>query len=476
MPRRKNKSKKASNFRQKLQQKLSISLKFAKKYRPQLLILALVLLVFLAVAAWLVRPQDTEPEAQQPQPKKVNTLAFGQQAAKQQTTGQIKNLSTVTLVAQTAGPVDQVLVVEGDQVSNGKWLVTQETAYAAGNAAPLQTRQSYNQWLQAKETFDSLADTYDTRRTQIDLTAENVDELRKLQETSIGETKNIISTLENQVEYYNDLLEGANTEADQATYRAQVITYQSQINSQRSALRNLEYETNQDNPPVKLSDIQQQLAIEALQLEYDTKRLARDIAWLGYQQARIQEARTRAMAPFAGVVEKVHKQPGEYANPGDPLITLRGDTKLCLVIPVSGSLAKQIDSTAALQVQLDTIDLTVPINHVTSTQVSGSLYEVLTIIPQQYYSHIYEGQTVPVELPLFDTNQVSQETFIPLTAVYVTNTGRYVLALEDGKAVRKDITTGKVVGDQVAVRTGLDQGTEVILDRSVVAGSLVEAE
>lgn len=436
--------------------------------------IAIIVAVLVVVARFSARSEEVETVSTPVVQAEVETILFGQQAVSQQATGTIKNLNTVTLVAQSSGPISAVNVVEGDQVSVGSVLLQQSSAYDSGNAAAVASQRSYNQYLIANETFITKEATYELERTQIDLVEDNAEELRKISDQALNDTKDLIDTLEDQVDYYQQQLDAASTDAARATQRSTLITFQTSLNAQKATLRSLEYEADDDNPPAKLAEIERELAIKALTLNFTTARLNRDIAWLSYQEALINQARTRVAAPFAGTIEKVFHQPGEYVTAGEPVFVLRGsETQLCLVVPVAGSLAQQINPTQTMAVALDSTQLEVPINHVSQTNVNGSLYEVLTILPNTYANLVYEGQAVSVELPLQQVTTTGGNSFLPLEAVYVTNTARYVMVAQDGRAVRRDINTGGVIGNQIEVITGLVPGEAVILDRRVVAGQAI---
>ena len=65
--------------------------------------------------------------------------------------------------------------------------------------------------------------------------------------------------------------------------------------------------------------------------------------------------------------------------------------------------------------------------------------------------------------------------YIPLDAIYQSETGAYVYLAVDNRAVVRSIELGEVIGSYVAVTSGLAHGDTIILDRTVLDGTLIEA-
>ena len=66
--------------------------------------------------------------------------------------------------------------------------------------------------------------------------------------------------------------------------------------------------------------------------------------------------------------------------------------------------------------------------------------------------------------------------FIPLDAVFVTNTDRFVYVLEDGQAVKRSVTTGDIISSTVEITSGLLPSDVVILNRQVTNGQAVTSD
>ena len=440
-----------------------------RKYRIQIIGGTLALFLLLLVGSVFLK-NGQEPEAE-PEivPLEVSITSFGEGPLTEETIGVIKNLNTITLVAQTAGPVNLVKTIEGSSVQKGELLLTQETAYNAGSAPAVQKQIASKNFQLAEESLKNTVDSVSISRSQADKSRENTEELRKISEKSIDETKSLIGLSEKQVEYLEDQIESAPNEATKNQLRGSLSAVLASLNGARSQLRNLEYQTNTDNPPTKLADLSKDMVYKSTELQLKSAEIQKDIAWLSLKSARIMEAATRVSAPFAGTIEKVYVQPGEYVTPGTPVAVLRGEPKLCLVMTVAGKTAGRIDDAQTITVKLNAeTTLALPINHVSAAPVAGQLYEVLAIIPAEYEKQIYENQSVSVKLPLYQISQVGGNFFVPLDSVFVTSTRRFVFTAVDNKAVQKTVETGEIIGDTIEIISGLEAGDQVILDRRVI--------
>lgn len=443
---------------------------------PILAILGVGLMALIVAARLMTQPEPVAtPSA--PAPLEVQAVTFGQTALSESTYGTVKNLTSITLVAQSSGPVSDLKVVEGQPVAKGEVLLRQTSAYAAGNAATVQRQIAAKGYQLSNETFSNTQQTVAKTREQADLNRDNSEEMRKIIEASLGDTRSLITTTEQVVEKIEQDItneqNGANNPNTIQGFRQQLISFRGVLNQNRSALRSAEYEANADKPPAKLAQIQKDLVYLSTDLQLKSAQINKDIAGLNLRLAHIQEASTRVAAPFAGSIEKVYVQPGQHVTPGTPVIKIKGDTQLTLQIAVSGALAAMIDSDQSVNVQLGDNLYYLPLTHVSSTPINGQMYEVMVVVPSEYERFVFEGQSLAVQLPLYNVSIDQGNYFLPLDAVFITNAGTYVMVAENNVAVRKPVVIGEITGDTVEVKDGLIPGQQVILDRRVIEGQQV---
>jgi len=456
---------------------------FFEQPNRRLAVAAISVLLFIGLfAAALATNGTDEPEAEvTPRILQVNGFTFGETPVQEEVVGTIKNQNTLTLVAQSNGPVQSVLVTEGAKVYRGTTIVQQETAYAAGNVQAVATQLATKNAQLATESLESTVRQVSLSREQADLSRDNTENLREIAEKSISETKQIIELSETIAETIEDNLEaeqaGTNDPATVQTLRQALLGAQSGLNQARQGLRSLEYQTDTDNPQSKLADLQRQVVQESTELQLKSAQLQKDIAQLNVRQAQIAQAATRVTAPIAGTVEKVFVRPGQFVSPGTPVAVIKGETDLLLEILVAGKVALQVDDSQNAVVKgLSGNAVTLPIQHVSAAPVSGSLYQVLIQVPAEYEPFVFQNQTVAVTLPLHKTSLAAGNSFVPLDALFVSNTGRYVFIEQDGKAVQKPVETGEIVGTGIEITSGLVPGEIILLDRRVIDQQEIEVE
>lgn len=449
---------------------------FIKKNLRRLLIaVAALFLIVLVIAQFTKKPVET-PQVAAPKPLKVETMFVNGQTAGIETTGTVKNLGSVTLVAQTAGPVKSIADVEGKDVKSGTSIVSQETGYGTGNAGYISVQIAQKNVEMSQSNYKNTQDSVNKTRQIADENRTNTEELRKISEQSIGDTQNLLNTAQAIVDKINtDIAASSDPNVIQGL-RQQLVQYQSIIAGNNTALRNLQYSTNKDKSPEKLADYAKDSVYISTQMQLDAARIGSEISELSLKSARVMASLNTVRAPFAGSIERIYVTKGQYLNPGTPVAKIAGKTELNLVVPVSGYAASQIPDTGLIDVQLSGKTIQVPVTHVPNTPTAGDLYEVVATIPESYRDEVYEGQSIRVTLPTIAkrTGENMNTHRVPLESVFVTNLERYVFVYQDGKAVRKIVETGEVIGDQIEIKSGLNNGDQLILDRRVIDGQSVE--
>lgn len=452
------------------------------KYTLKILFSLFCLLIFLLAASIITKADELSDEVVQPVSKSVEVIDFGSQEQELTVAAKVKNLSTVTLVAQSNGPVSQLAVVEGTHVLPGYAITQQSSAYSAGSAAILQRQTAQTNVSFATRQLELVTESVVQARSQADRSRDNTEELRLLSEKAVADTKDVISLSETQLAdleaQLTDAINGGAT-ADVVTgLRSGVIATKNGLVAARTQLRSLEYQVDTDKPPTQLADTAYDMVYTTTQLQLETVEMQKKLADLALKSAYIAEAATRVQAPFAGRIEKIFVQKGQYLTVGTPVAVLQGDSgNLCIQISITGSLASSIDQTKNLGVRLGQELIELPITHVSQTNVKGSLYEVLALVPHNLEDSFYDGQSIEVVLPIGNQPDFGKVAMmLPLDAVYMTNTDTFVYVMSEGVVEKKTVVLGEVLSEKVEIISGIEVGEQVILDRTVVAGELVTAQ
>jgi RND family efflux transporter MFP subunit len=175
-------------------------------------------------------------------------------------------------------------------------------------------------------------------------------------------------------------------------------------------------------------------------------------------QATLEWATIRA--PIQGTVIDKKVDVGDMVTPGQTLVTLFDPTRMQLVANVRESLARQLQVGQNIGVYVDglaktctgTVSEVVP-----QAQSASRAFEVKVTGPCP--TGIYSGMFGRLLIPL----QEEQIVVIPRAAVRNVGQLELVDVLDDGRASRRAIRTGRTLDDRVEVLSGLRPGEQVRL-------------
>ncbi|MEM9488092.1 MAG: efflux RND transporter periplasmic adaptor subunit, partial [Myxococcota bacterium] len=264
-------------------------------------------------------------------------------------------------------------------------------------------------------------------------------------------------------------------------------TAEAQLRDARSRLAQLERD---DARVTRLLDSRAANAEEA-----EKVRAGRESAAAAVDAAAAQSAEagrmvteTRLIAPFDGTVTAVLMEPGEFAQPGLPVVAISGEDRLEVEIEVPESVRARLRVAAAVTVALPLAGL----DSLTGTVKSigraglgpGRLFPVIVALDPARPGDAGEVDAEPALVPGL-TAQVTiatgttAMTVVPVAAV-VDPGGQApaVYRVVAGRAERISVEVGALVGDAIAVRGGLTADDVVVIDghASLIHGERVEVQ
>jgi RND family efflux transporter MFP subunit len=440
-------------------------------------VVLLVLFILIAVGSFLRKPKQeatvTPPE------KEVAAYSIGT-APTVKVQAQIEKSGVIKVVAQAPGIVSTINVSEGQEVGRGTTLVSLSSNYQGGNAASVQREIAYTTNKNAKDTLDIQKDVIKKQRDIANKSDDNSDQLRDITSKSIDETKSLLSLNQDIVSSLNSTLStlestnvgGANDA--QILQTKQIISqYQSAVNQLQAGVRASEYQGAGDKPPADLSNMTKDLTQRQLDLQEKALNLSVEISGLQLKLAQIQEATMYPAAPFAGVVDRIYVTEGEAVNPGTPIALIHGAQKLKAVARVPREIAQKLSQVDEATLSIDGKSYKTAPAYISTEATDGSLYSVIFDVPTDFQNNLTNNEFITVELPVGYADTSTAVPFVPLDAIYQSADASYVFVIRDGKATTKKIKLGSIIGQYAQVASGLSQGDEIILTRTVVAGDRV---
>jgi membrane fusion protein (multidrug efflux system) len=216
-----------------------------------------------------------------------------------------------------------------------------------------------------------------------------------------------------------------------------------------------------DESRIKLLQLQSEVA----GLQNSTDTAASRLRLLEAERSRAARDLQRAglAAPFAGIVNSVHVEVGDYVTPNQAVAEVIDISSLDLYVEVRGELAEALSPGQPLVVTVD------------GRPVEGVLVALQVDPDPETFTHALRvripgdvarsGSVARVRLPL---RSLQQAVAVPSTAILQDDGNAYVFRL-DGEVLRRTpVTTGRHVGELVVITAGLTGGERVVV-RDVAA-------
>lgn len=181
------------------------------------------------------------------------------------------------------------------------------------------------------------------------------------------------------------------------------------------------------------------------------------------ERARRNLERAVLVAPFAGTVNRVEAEAGDFVTSSQMVVELVATEELDLYAEVGGTVAAALQIGQAVTVVAE------------GRQISGQIIALQTHPDPQTYSYalrirlpgagLLPGLLARVELPLLKQVQVM---VAPVAAVLREEGAAYLFLIENNSLRRVAVETGTRDGERVVIRQGVEAG-QMIVARDVAA-------
>jgi multidrug efflux pump subunit AcrA (membrane-fusion protein) len=443
-----------------------------------------IFLVLIVIGNIIRKPAESK-KTTEIKVKAVATYSIGS-APKVTTTAKIEKSGAIKIIAQSAGIVSGIYKTEGQTVNRGDWIVSLSTNYQGGVVQSAARQIAQTNYTYVTDNYQKQLDMLNKRRDIANSVDSQADALRDISGASIDDTKNlislddqIVSTLDSQI----SSLEASNSaHANDATIlqaKQGKVSIQSGLLSLKSALRNAELQNAGDKAPANLSNQQKDLTIAQLDLEEKSLALNKELARLNLVVAQINEALMYPAAPFAGTVERIHVVVGQNVSVGTVLATLTGTkNSATAIVSVSKEFSESISRIEPSTLHIGATSIDVLPHYISKESTEGALNSIQFAIPDEYASQLGNGSSILVDLPIGSAQTTAAIPFIPLDALYQSQTDSYVYtatqsAVGTWTVATKRVSLGNVFGEFTEVTRGLSSGDQIIIDRTVVDGDVV---
>ncbi len=459
------------------------SKQFIKK-RPLTSFLIILGTMFLMIVIGnLLRKPSVEEGAQELATKDVEVYQIGF-SPRLTVQGRIEKTGVLTINAQSSGIVTSLNVYQGQTLGAYQQVAYIGSNYYGSNPISVQKQLAKLQHENTESNYPLQKELIAKQRDVADRTDQNSDELRKITEQSIQETKDsislqesILSTIDsNLAKLEQENADGSNDSLILSTKQLK-SQYQNGINQLKSALRQNEYQASGDNPPAALSNLSKDITRINLDLQERALDLGKEVARLNYRLAQVSESILYPASPCVGVVERVYVKQGQQVNPGQALIAVSCNSQEAQVIAlVSKDVAQNISRLEASKIRIGNQDIELIPDFVSSEATDGRLFNIHYQLPSNLVDQTIEKEFVSVSIPVGSIDTGSTIPYIPVDAVFQTQDHDQLFVVSEGKALVKEVQLGEIIGNFVQIETGLTAGDQVILNRNVLQGDPVKVK
>ena len=195
--------------------------------------------------------------------------------------------------------------------------------------------------------------------------------------------------------------------------------------------------------------------------EYDAADAKYGLAKASVAEAQAMMEYVQVAAPFKGVVTRKLADRGDLAAPGKPLVELEDPSALQLEADVPEAIAAQIQQDATLGIRLEA----------PAKETSGIVKEIAPAIDPQSRTFrvkldlpgdisLVSGRFARLLVPLGQARSV----LVPNSAVVQRGQLEIAFVVSKQQALLRLIKTGKHVGNDIEVLSGLDAGETVVIE------------
>jgi RND family efflux transporter MFP subunit len=188
------------------------------------------------------------------------------------------------------------------------------------------------------------------------------------------------------------------------------------------------------------------------------------VAKAAVTEARVMLGYLEIIAPFDGVVTRKPADRGDLATPGKPLVDLEAPENLQLEADVPEAIAGQIREKAPLTVRIGSgpDELAGIVSEIApNADPASRTFRVKLDLPSR--PGLMSGQFGRVLVPVGESTGLR----IPITSVVQRGQLEIAFVVQDQRARLHLVKTGRRVGGETEVLSGLDSGDRVVVDRAV---------
>ena len=197
------------------------------------------------------------------------------------------------------------------------------------------------------------------------------------------------------------------------------------------------------------------------QVEFDNAQARARVAIAAVTETETMLGYTKIVAPFAGMITRKHADVGDLATPGKPLLDMEDSRarRLEADVPEAVIAKLALGDKLPVRVAAQVAELEGVVSEIAPAADPGSrTFLVKLDLPDA--TGLRAGQFGRVAMPVGETSALR----VPLSAVVQRGQMEIVFIVSDNKAQLRLVKTGKRIGGEVELVSGVEAGEEIVLE------------
>ncbi|KKP80331.1 MAG: hypothetical protein A2271_04625 [Candidatus Moranbacteria bacterium RIFOXYA12_FULL_35_19] len=393
-----------------------------KHKRNQNIISALILILgtFFAYIFFGPKNQDKQIESVQETASLVKVMTISQDSSKKAKLEKTVSLSAgggqAQVISEFSGRIKAVNFEVGEKVSEGQVLAI----------------------------FDQ-SESQNSLRVSL----ESVEKNYQLTKDNLEETKDLV---EKNIDLANRAVKIAEIGKDQA---------------------NTDDEKNLAEQNLKIAKDQKKQAEVSAEIQINGAKIQLEQVAQALKQSKIAYEKTIIKSPISGVINSKKINPQDFLSLGQVVASVVGEGKVETVLYLNQEEIDRIKINDSVEIVIDGKNYSGKIDSYSKiANENNGRFEVKIVSTDNISRNA--NQTAEVFLNIYLANQAS--FFVPLDSVNIGQTKKEVFVVRDGKAVAKNVELGKIIGTQIEILSGLENGEVLVVEnsRNLQDGQLVK--
>lgn len=199
------------------------------------------------------------------------------------------------------------------------------------------------------------------------------------------------------------------------------------------------------------------------QSEYDGAQAKFRVADAAVREGETLLGYTKVTAPFDGVITRKHADMGDLASPGKPLVEMEDSRALRLEADVPEAVVGKLTLGDKLPVRVTAMEkeLEGVVSEIAPAADSGSR-TFLVKLDLLDTPGLRVGQFGRVAMPVGETSALR----VPVSAVVQRGQMEIIFVVDDNKAQLRLVKTGKRIGDEVELVSGVTPGEKIVVQNA----------